>query len=150
MINIQHILVLLALVFVVSGSNPQPTNVHQESTQTTSDTNLSSRKLIHLRENNFVSINGVINADSASRFISDILKVSGDKIYIYITSPGGSIIDGNRMIQVMESLTSSGKLLVCIADKAASMAFVILQYCPHRTIMDHSILMQHQMSVSMN
>lgn len=145
---------LLAVNHVIATDPLTSTETVTSNTPSTSSsdvpTSSNSKKLIHLRESNFVSLNGPINSQTASRFVSDILKISGDKIYIYIRSPGGSVIDGNDILQVMESLTTSGKQLICIADKAMSMAFVILQYCTHRTVMDHSILMQHQMSVGMS
>ena len=104
--------------------------------------------LISLGSDNFVSIQGQINEDTAAKFIKDILQIKKHKIYIYIDSPGGSVMDGNDMIQVMDALSSSNKEIICIADNAASMAFSFLQSCPNRYIMKDSILMQHQMSAS--
>jgi hypothetical protein len=40
-------------------------------------------------------------------------------------------------------MLSSGKTINCIANTAASMAFVILQACTNRYVLESSILMQH-------
>lgn len=105
---------------------------------------------VKLKDNNFVSIRGKIDEDSASRFIYDIMKIKNDKIYIYLNTPGGSIMSGNTIIQTIESLKQSGKKLICIADHAYSMGFVIFQACPTRYIMPHSIIMQHQASLQLD
>jgi hypothetical protein len=49
----------------------------------------------------------------------------------------------------MVALKSSGKKIHCIADVAASMAFVIFQACDTRLIVENSILMQHVPSLSL-
>jgi ATP-dependent Clp protease protease subunit len=107
---------------------------------------IKNNELILLKSDNFVSIQGQINENVAAKFIKEILQIKKHKIYIYIDSPGGNIMDGNDMIQVMDALSYSNKEIICIADNAASMAFAFLQSCPNRYIMRDSILMQHQMS----
>lgn len=103
--------------------------------------------IITLNENNVVTIRGVISEDTASKFISDISKISENNIYIFLLTPGGSIDSGNSIIQHMNALTLSGKKLYCIAEKAYSMGFVIFQSCPVRYVMPNSIIMQHQASL---
>lgn len=103
--------------------------------------------IITLTEDNLVSVFTVINDDTASRFIQDILKIKDDDIYIYLHTPGGRVKSGNDMVQVINTLTQQGKNIICIADFAASMGFIIFQSCPTRYILDTSILMQHQMSL---
>ena len=108
----------------------------------------SNRKIIKLDESNFVTIRGKIDEESASAFVTDINKIKGNKIYIYLLTPGGSIISGNTIMQHIEALTLNGKKIYCIADHAYSMGFVIFQACPTRYVMEHSIIMQHQPSLS--
>ena len=103
-----------------------------------------------LHEDNFVTLRGRIDEESASRFISDVMKLKGDKIYVYLVTPGGSIVSGNSIIQLIDTLSSIGKEIICIADHAYSMGFVIFQSCPKRYIMPHSIIMQHQASLSIS
>lgn len=47
-------------------------------------------------------------------------------------------------------LSGTDKNITCIADFAASMAFAILQECPRRVAMKHSILMQHEASYGLS
>jgi ATP-dependent Clp protease protease subunit len=107
-------------------------------------------KMIRLNENNFVAIRGNIDESSASRFISDIMKLKGDKIYVYLITPGGSVISGTSIIQTINTLQSTGKEIICIADHAYSMGFVIFQSCSKRYVMPHSIIMQHQVSLGID
>ena len=104
-------------------------------------------KLVELTENNFVAIRGQIDESTASRFISDVMKLKSNKIYVYLTTPGGSVISGMSIVQTINTLQASGKEFVCIADRAASMGFVIFQSCTQRYVMEHSIIMQHQVSL---
>ena len=112
--------------------------------------NANANNIIHLKEGNFVHIRGKINDYAVQQFILDVLKISNDEIYIYISSPGGSVHSGNEIIQIITALNLSGKSVHCIADFAASMAFSILQTCTHRHIMPTSILMQHQMNLNID
>lgn len=89
---------------------------------------------------NSVSIVGPINEELSSDFIADLLHHDGNSVFIYLDSPGGSIIAGNQMIAAMRS---SGKRTKCIARFAASMAFIILQACDERYITSDGVLMQH-------
>jgi ATP-dependent Clp protease protease subunit len=101
-------------------------------------------KLIKLKEDNFVTLRGNINEESSSEFISNIMQLKSEEIYIYIYSPGGSIINGNDIIQILNSLKLNNKKIVCIADHAYSMGFAIFQSCPVRYVLPHSVIMQHQ------
>ena len=112
--------------------------------------NVSDRKIIILRNDNLVNIRGPLLDKSVDTFVSKLLKIPSDDIFIFINSPGGIVIEGIRFIQIMQSLESIGKNIYCIVDKGASMAFVIFQYCQNRFIIDGSILMQHQMSGGMS
>ncbi|ARF11570.1 Clp protease [Klosneuvirus KNV1] len=107
----------------------------------------SDIKLVELTENNFVAIRGQIDESTASRFISDVMKLKSNRIYVYLTTPGGSVISGMTIVQTINTLQASGKEFVCIADRAASMGFVIFQSCAQRYVMEHSIIMQHQVSL---
>lgn len=103
-------------------------------------------KVIKLKEGNFVAIRFVIDEFNVQHFVTEALAHDGDKLYVYISSPGGSVHSGDAIYQTIEALKASGKEVVCIADFAASMAFALLQTCSVRYVMPNSILMQHQMS----
>lgn len=102
---------------------------------------------ITLTPTNHVSIKGTINSYSASKFISDINRVSTNYIYVYIDSPGGSVPDGQKIIQYMQYKIDNNSTILCIAWQASSMAFHIFQHCSHRYILKDSRLMQHPISL---
>jgi ATP-dependent Clp protease protease subunit len=106
-------------------------------------------ELIEFKKDNFVSLRETINEDSSSRLLSKLNSIENkhNTIYLYINSPGGSVIAGLEIINYIKSLQSRSKQIICIAHNAMSMAFVILQYCSERYILYSSTLMQHQMSL---
>ena len=103
---------------------------------------------IKLKYNNFVSIRDTIDEDSVDYFLTKILDIESDIIYIYINSNGGSVDNGMRIINYITTMKENNKEIICIAERAMSMSFVIFQYCSKRYITPTSILMQHQMSLS--
>jgi ATP-dependent Clp protease protease subunit len=106
-------------------------------------------ELIEFKKDNFVSLREVISQDSSSKLL---LKLNGienkhETLYLYINSPGGSVMAGLEIINYIKSLQQRSKKVICIAHNAISMAFVIFQYCSERYILESSTLMQHQMSL---
>lgn len=95
---------------------------------------------ITLNEKNSIVLRGQINDQSVAKISYEILRHDLDEFYLYISSPGGSVFAGMQLINIIKN---SGKKIHCIASVAASMAFVILQACETRYIMESSILMQH-------
>jgi len=95
---------------------------------------------------NAVVLRGEVTGESVAKLSTQILESKGDKLNLYISSPGGSIVAGIQLINVMRS---SGKKINCVASIAASMAFVILQACDTRQVMESSIVMQHVASYSL-
>jgi len=69
-------------------------------------------------------------------------------IYIYINSPGGYVIQGLKIINGINNLHSHNINVVCVAEYAMSMAFIILQSCNTRYGLIYSSYMQHQMSIN--
>lgn len=108
--------------------------------------NISNTKIITLRTDNLVNIRGPILDKSVDTFVSKLLKIPSNDIFIFINSPGGVVTEGLRFIQIMQTFENINKKVYCIVNKGASMAFVIFQHCQNRYIIDGSILMQHQMS----
>lgn len=106
--------------------------------------------LVVLEKDNTVVLRGQVNDKSATEVIRKMQSVVEKDIYLYLLTPGGSIVAGNSIIQTIRALSLSGKNIVCIADNAYSMGFVIFQACPTRYVMDNSIIMQHQASLSVS
>jgi ATP-dependent Clp protease protease subunit len=109
--------------------------------------------VLQMTNDNTVVIRGEISEDSASDFISDIHKIANNEdaeavndIYVFLMTPGGSVIDGYNIIQTLDAWTLAGKNITCIADTAYSMGFSILQACTNRYVLKGSSVMQHQMS----
>ena len=103
---------------------------------------------IMLEDNNYIHIKGEINPISSSNFITEINRITSDKIFIYIQSPGGYVESGKEIISEINIQIENGKNISCIADRAYSMAFIILQSCPLRYVTNNSILMQHPIYIS--
>jgi len=99
---------------------------------------------IVLETSNTVTLRGVIDDKSIGQTIQKLILNNSPTIYLYITSPGGQIIAGERLVQYLKT---TDKNIECIADFAASMAFIILQHCKARYIMGDSIIMQHEASL---
>ena len=99
--------------------------------------------VIELEDGNFASLVGKVDDNSVSAVLEKISISKAKHMYLYISSPGGNIVSGSQLISAMHG---SGKRFTCIADFAASMAFVILQSppCEQRLVMSSSVLMQHQ------
>lgn len=113
-------------------------------------TQVFSKRVIELNPTNLISIRGPINSDVVTRFIEKTMEKQTPSINVLINSPGGSISDGNKIIEQIETLKHQGYEVNCIADFAASMAFIILQACPNRYALSTSVLMQHQMSLGIS
>lgn len=105
--------------------------------------------MIELKDGNFISVRGPMNGISTSRWIDEAMRIEDDEIFVYISSPGGSVVAGHNFIAALETLQQSGKKITCIGDVSISMAFVLLQYCPVRQLRSSSVLMQHQMSLGL-
>jgi ATP-dependent protease ClpP protease subunit len=101
---------------------------------------VSAYKTITLNETNSVVIRGSITDKVADDFINALIMDEPNFVYIY--SNGGSVMAGNRIVmQLLE------RDITCIAERAYSMAFVILQACKYRYIIPTATAMQHQQSM---
>lgn len=107
---------------------------------------------INLNEHNFVAIREVINEETINKLSLQLANLVNDNIYLknyylFLDTPGGSVISGNRLIDYLNYLNNTNIIVNCIAKTAISMGFVILQSCPGiRYALPSAILMQHQMS----
>lgn len=106
----------------------------------------SGRPLVVLSDLNFASVRGPVTTSSVSDAIEQLMTLEANEVYLYLDTPGGSVIDGNHLIATLEAMGERGQSVTCLADTAISMGYAILQGCPTRLVRDSSILMQHQMS----
>lgn len=100
---------------------------------------------IELDSGNVISVRGEVDDAMASKFIKDVETVKGDDVYVYISSPGGSVLSGMKMVSYARA---TPKKIICVVDIAISMAFVFLQACDERLSTENSIGMQHVTSYS--
>ena len=52
-----------------------------------------SQELVELNSRNMITIRGPIKHESVSDFMNKVGKIDSNEIYIYISSPGGSVIE---------------------------------------------------------
>ena len=97
-------------------------------------------KEIELNVDNSLFIRGEIDEKMATEFVFDVNKRKSKKnMYVFLDTNGGSVDAGNQIIYEIQKYNLS-----CIAHKAISMGFVILQSCNDRYITPFGTLMQHQ------
>lgn len=97
---------------------------------------------IELNPDNTLLIRGEINDKSATEFVFEVNKRNKKSdLYVFLDTNGGSVDAGNKIIYEIQKYNLS-----CIAHKAISMGFVILQSCDKRYITPLATLMQHQIS----
>jgi ATP-dependent Clp protease protease subunit len=125
---------LLFMFLAVATASPSPSAYNVPS-------------MITLTPSNTIAINGVVTSESALSWQRKLRENEGDTVYLYINSPGGSVLAGNAFISEIQYQAHQGKNIVCVMEFAASMAFAIMQACPHRAAVPHATGMQHQMSL---
>lgn len=102
-----------------------------------------------IKESNLVTINLPIDDESVSVAQGQLMALneelpSGEPLYLFLNSPGGSIASGGRLIETMQSL---GRPVHSISLFSASMAFIISQYTNTRYVMNNSVMMSHRASL---
>ena len=101
-----------------------------------------SHKQLHLSSNNVIVLKDAVDDASVSDVIYKLNKMNNKtNVYIYLDTPGGSVESGNRLLTEIKKYNLS-----CIADKAYSMGFVLLQGCKTRYVTPYARIMQHQIS----
>lgn len=90
-----------------------------------------------------IVLRGVVDGNSVDKISQALLQSEAEKITMFLSSPGGSVVDGLSLIQLMRA---SGKHFTCVTDYSASMSWVLFQACDDRVVMSNSVLMAHPMS----
>ena len=125
-------LILLAILPAVSLSE----------SEIQSNNTFLSRKKITLTTDNTMIIKGPIDKELSTSFIYNLNKKKNkNNLYVYLDTPGGSVEYGSKIVDEIKKYK-----LNCIAERAYSMGFVILQACNIRYITPYGKIMQHQMS----
>lgn len=97
---------------------------------------------IFLNTTNVITIRDAIDDETATNFIYELnQKKNKSGVFVYLDTPGGSVESGNKILMEVQKYNLS-----CIADRAYSMGFVILQGCSTRYIRPYGRIMQHQIS----
>lgn len=85
-----------------------------------------------------------IDTESVNQTLQFLDEMTGPDIYLVLDSPGGSVVEGARLISYIEH---SGKNIYTVCDNfCASMAFQIFEVGKKRYMADNAILMAHQAS----
>ena len=102
-----------------------------------------------LLKERIILLNGEINDTTANIWIAELLyleSVNDEDIYIYINSPGGSIIAGLALYDTMRFIKPNVNT-VCVG-LAASMAAFILSSGDKRFALENSEIMIHEPSTN--
>ncbi len=100
------------------------------------------------KEDQVVTLYGEVG-DNAEGIANSLLeKTNKGPVYLLINSPGGSVLDGARILSAMEA-AKNPVYTVCL-QICASMAAIIHQYGTERYMVDRSVLMFHPASGSLS
>jgi ATP-dependent Clp protease protease subunit len=93
-----------------------------------------------------ILLNTEVSDESMDAVLNQLYALEGQKerVYLVITSPGGSVFAGNRLVSYLES-TNLDVVTVC-SQVCASMAFHIFEAGRTRLMEAHSLLMGHPAS----
>ena len=98
--------------------------------------------MVFLNATNHVALRGPITDATASAAIHAALTMSAPPALLFLDTPGGSVFAGQRIIELVMQLG-----MACVAARAHSMGFAILQHCATRWLTPGATLMQHGVSV---
>ncbi len=113
--------------------------------RTPENAQVQKKRLVELNIdwNRVVNLSGQIDSYSVDSAIKQINSIppSSTPLFLLISSPGGSVFDGERLISTMESYR--GPIYTICVDLCASMAAIIHQYGTARFSYDRAVLMFH-------
>lgn len=109
------------------------------------DSNKKTIKQLVLTSENTVLLIGEITPDQSllGQEINEKSK-SGKPVYLLISSPGGSVLDGNMIVSAIQA--SPVPVYTICLQLCASMAAIIFEMGSQRYMVDRSILMFHEAS----
>lgn len=98
------------------------------------------KRQIVLQEGKFFNISDVFTDVIADDFTRFMLTTNEKEVYIFINSPGGEVIAMSRMIGI---LRASKVKTICVAQFAASAAFMFFENCTERLMTFDGVIMSH-------
>jgi ATP-dependent Clp protease protease subunit len=103
---------------------------------------------IELTEKNSVLFRGVVDEESVAKVQVELIEKSkaGKDLYLVLDTPGGSVIDGNMLIETIRGLPVKVSTVTIFA---ASMGFHIAQSLETRYITSNGTLMSHRAFMGM-
>lgn len=116
-----------------------------------------SVKIVEIRQTNLgdvlknyqtIKLYGTIDENLANQVVEELIvaKKMEKDVILEISSPGGSVLDGNKIITHMENLGFNNVITYCI-DVCASMAAHIFITGKERVMANNAVLMFHPMSL---
>lgn len=110
----------------------------------------SAKEEVTLSPERTIVLGGVITDSIVRPMVETMTSLSktGKEIDIIISSPGGSVIAGNLLVDRMVQLKNGGVKFRCfVRDLAASMAFQFLLFCDERYATPHAFLLWHPVRI---
>lgn len=104
------------------------------------------KEVILLTDRNTAVLNSEVNGESVKEVQQQIMDLSqslprSSPIYLVLNSPGGSIEDGEHLIETIQGVP---QLVHTISLFSASMSFIISQYADRRYITESGQMMSHR------
>lgn len=130
-------------------------SVALEVTELPKDATVNGSKITMVRNLNLIKANvtyltSQVNSGSVTKVIEDIERFNRENnnpIYLLLNTPGGSVVDGAKLISVMES--SKNPIYAVNIGMSASMGFMILGHAHKRFALNRTVLMAHPASLGM-
>lgn len=112
------------------------------------DSAAASKNILVLSNKNTINLNMPIFGESAKTVQLALLEKSSKlpasaPLYLFLNSPGGSIDDGRRIIEVAHGIPQK---VHTVSLFSASMSFIISQYLNTRYITETGVMMSHRAS----
>ena len=108
---------------------------------------VNATRLVNLTTDNFATLRGEVAPVKIAQLMNELMNKTSTELFIFLDTPGGDVFAGLELVNYIKTLESLNRTVSCIANKAYSMGFVILQYCTNRYITPHAKVMQHQMAL---
>ena len=101
---------------------------------------MASSKKVVLQEGKFFSFSEEVTDSLAQDFTRFMLTTDEKEVYVYISSPGGDVVAMSTMIGILRNTDIK---TICIANFAASAAFMFFENCTERYMTYDGVIMSH-------
>ena len=128
---------------LTTGTTTGSTTVSTPLGNTTTSKTYTIEK-VKSSSDSIILFNVPVMGESVDAVIDIISNSSAKTVYLVLDSPGGSVVDGARLLEYMKN---SGKNIITVCDNlCASMAFQIFEVGARRLMTEKAILMAHPAS----